>query len=324
MVKERLAMVVGICLAASCGGQSVSEPGDDALGNDSSARRGSAGGSAGATTSSSSGSGSQAPSTGGATSGTGTPVDTSGGSTNGGTGPDGRPPGNTSAGSAQVNPHPAGGKPGTEPSPNVGEGAHAGVGDEPEPDLGEGGHGGEPPVVECHSDYYATAAYSARCSDGDAYAQGPTYVLVPGATSIDACLAACTERADCKAVSDYFELHAVDACYLVHDSCASPTKPDWAEEDGGRTFRKSCDGATCSYEPLGFEQCDPDGASDKVEGATRVEDCITACDADETCTGVVDYFYQKDVRGHCFLNVGTCAGVVHNYEEGYLHRRSCP
>jgi hypothetical protein len=188
---------------------------------------------------------------------------------------------------------------------------------------GEGGHGGE--AVICTGELSGSDRIShGHCYEGEAYAQGPTYELVAGATTIDACLAACNARPDCSAVSEYFELNAPNFCLLSTDACDSPAKPIWADEDGGRTFRKTGNGDVHTYEPLGLLHCNAVTQHEqRLSGASSLDDCLQACDADETCTGVVDYFYLNDVDGHCFLNLGPCSSVTSTYEEGNLYRRSC-
>lgn len=232
-------------------------------------------------------------------------------SARGGTG-SGATPGRAGRGGRSTS---AGGRPGTSTGGDAGE-LQAGT----DPGTGEGGHGGEP--VTCTDDF-TQAPSGMRCSDGEAYAQGPTFVLVAGATKLSECLDACRARPDCRAVSDYFTSDVVAACAITHDACDEPAKPIWSEEDGGLTHRKSCDGESCSYESLGSFHCAEQPVESFVTGATSLDDCIQACDADESCTAVIDYFYLLDVFGHCFMSVGTCSSQLVNAEEGVFHLRHC-
>jgi hypothetical protein len=71
--------------------------------------------------------------------------------------------------------------------------------------------------------------------------ESPDVVSIPG-QDLDGCFAACRERSDCVAVTDYTWLNApISAkCYLNLSSCRAPSGAVWHEEDGGREYRKVC------------------------------------------------------------------------------------
>jgi len=61
------------------------------------------------------------------------------------------------------------------------------------------------------------------------------------ATDLDACMQLCLERDDCTGVTDYFWLGLPDlGCFLYTSTCDAPSSPVWAEEDGGRDYRRVC------------------------------------------------------------------------------------
>jgi hypothetical protein len=109
-------------------------------------------------------------------------------------------------------------------------------------------------------------------------------------------------------------------CYLDFISCDEPTKPDYAEEDGGRTHEKVCasDGS-CTFRELADNyQCgfaSPDG---RVETAQSIDDCKALCLMDPACTAVREYFYTADVPG-CYLVTTSCDAPVENYQDGVLY-----
>ncbi len=57
------------------------------------------------------------------------------------------------------------------------------------------------------------------------------------------CVALCQDDPYCTGVTDYFWLDEPGfGCYLYRSTCDAPTMPDWAEEDGGKDYKKVCDG----------------------------------------------------------------------------------
>jgi len=67
----------------------------------------------------------------------------------------------------------------------------------------------------------------------------PNVVASP-APDLVGCMQECLQRDDCTAVTDYFWLGIPDlGCYLYTSSCDAPVNhPVWAEEDGGRDYRR--------------------------------------------------------------------------------------
>jgi hypothetical protein len=58
---------------------------------------------------------------------------------------------------------------------------------------------------------------------------------------LQSCMQLCLERDDCSAVTDYLWLSLPElGCELYISSCDAPEMPEWAEEDGGRDYRKIC------------------------------------------------------------------------------------
>jgi len=68
-------------------------------------------------------------------------------------------------------------------------------------------------------------------------------VQVVGATALDDCMDRCAMTPECTAVTDYFWLDRPDlGCWMYFSTCDSPGPTDWAEEDGGKMYRKvGCD-----------------------------------------------------------------------------------
>jgi hypothetical protein len=77
-----------------------------------------------------------------------------------------------------------------------------------------------------------------RCEN----AGGPN-VLETDAQDLVTCMRQCLERDDCTAVTDYLWMGQPDlGCYLYLSTCDEPAlETTWAEEDGGRDFRRRCD-----------------------------------------------------------------------------------
>jgi len=70
----------------------------------------------------------------------------------------------------------------------------------------------------------------------------PNAMQVAGATDLQDCMAVCLETPACTAVTDYFWLNRPDlGCWLHLATCDSPGPEVWAEEDGGKQYRKTCD-----------------------------------------------------------------------------------
>jgi hypothetical protein len=168
---------------------------------------------------------------------------------------------------------------------------------------------------------YSRPASGWRCENTESYAQGPNYERVAGATSVQQCLDACSARPDCTAVSDYSAVRPYTGCFLEHADCETRSKAKFAEEDGGRTHRKVCDGqGMCHFEEVPDNvHCGKDWDSGtKVDDAQSIEDCYGACLQDTSCTAVRDYFYLQSVPG-CYLNTSTCDGPVRNFQDGVLY-----
>jgi hypothetical protein len=69
----------------------------------------------------------------------------------------------------------------------------------------------------------------------------PNVVRLESATNMEDCMAACLEREDCTAVTDYFWLGRPDlGCWLYTSTCYAPSGGPWQEEDGGREYIKQC------------------------------------------------------------------------------------
>lgn len=71
---------------------------------------------------------------------------------------------------------------------------------------------------------------------------GQNTMQVVGATELEDCMARCAATPGCTAVTDYFWLDRPDlGCWLHLSTCDSPGPEVWAEEDGGKQYRKVCD-----------------------------------------------------------------------------------
>lgn len=146
-----------------------------------------------------------------------------------------------------------------------------------------------------------------RCEQAQAHAQGPYLERVCGATSLAECEAACVERSDCTAVSDYLNETGYDACSLRHTPCGNASSGrGWEEEDGGKEYIKVCPaGQPCHLEYLGdWVRCDDNGG-DYTILTTSLRDCVEQCLDDPTCVSVTDHFYLGRVPG-CYVYTGTC------------------
>jgi hypothetical protein len=70
----------------------------------------------------------------------------------------------------------------------------------------------------------------------------PNTVELSGATSLDDCFEACRASPRCTGVVDYFWLGEPElGCQLYESTCDAPTMPGFAEEDGGKEYRKICE-----------------------------------------------------------------------------------
>lgn len=147
-----------------------------------------------------------------------------------------------------------------------------------------------------------------RCDDGASRAQSDSYEKLDSAKTLEDCAAACRERDDCTAIVDYFGQGALPLCILQLGTCNSPAEQDYAEEDAGKEYRKSCNGDDCQYDYLGdWIRCESSGSNSSmvVEEAQNIDDCFAACTADPQCTAVTDYFWLAEVKG-CYLFTGEC------------------
>lgn len=102
---------------------------------------------------------------------------------------------------------------------------------------------GAPPTVAgdtgCHFEYLGDWI---RCE----HAGWPNVEHVDAARDLEDCMALCLKRPDCTAVTDYFYLNEEPpiGCYLYTSTCSAPFSPNFAMEDGGRDYRKVCDGSS--------------------------------------------------------------------------------
>lgn len=92
------------------------------------------------------------------------------------------------------------------------------------------------PPHDCHFDYLGDWV---RCENA-----GWPNVTVSSASDLVGCMQECLQHDDCTAVTDYFWLGIPDlGCYLYTSSCDAPVNhPVWAEEDGGRDYRRGACG----------------------------------------------------------------------------------
>lgn len=73
------------------------------------------------------------------------------------------------------------------------------------------------------------------------YSGFPNTYALGGATSLEDCFDACRSSPRCTSVIDYFWLGDPElGCALYTSTCDAPAMPDFAEEDGGKEYRKVC------------------------------------------------------------------------------------
>ena len=88
-------------------------------------------------------------------------------------------------------------------------------------------------AAECEFEYLGDLV---RCENA-----GYPNTVETDATDLESCMQLCLERDDCTGVTDYFWLGLPDlGCFLYTSTCDAPSSPVWAEEDGGREYRRVC------------------------------------------------------------------------------------
>jgi hypothetical protein len=127
------------------------------------------------------------------------------------------------------------------------------VGNDPGTPPKDAGHSAAPPTDAGRSTAPPTDASEAACHFeylGDwircEHAGWPNVEHVDAARYLEDCMTSCSKRPDCTAVTDYFYLKQDPplGCYLYTSTCNAPCSPNFAMEDGGKDYRKVCDGSS--------------------------------------------------------------------------------